>query len=175
MRDTNPFRGLIFAVSMLSAASAFAQSRERASFVPDLIKSVLFDPTTYVPAIVAWESTRLDWQTSQVFFQHGFLEQNARFTVSGRANATAVGYGAGNRLILTDALVNVGGSVANNVTDRLIERGLLRRYPTHRTLIRAIGWVERGAVASYVSYLQSASHWRQWQENQLSARQLGYN
>jgi hypothetical protein len=175
MRYTTPFRGLVVAVFILSAASAFTQDRTGASFVPDLIKSVMFDPTTYVPAIVAWESTRLDWQTSQVFFQHGFLEQNARFTVSGRANDTAVDYAAGNRLIVTDAFMNLAGSVANNVTDRVIERGLLRRYPTHRTLVRAVGWIERGAVASYVSYLQSASHWRQWQQNQLSARQLGYN
>jgi hypothetical protein len=175
MRCTNLFRSLVVAVCMLSAALAFAQPHERASFVPDLIKSVVFDPTSYVPAIAAWESTRLDWQTSQVFFRHGYLEQNERFTVSGRANDTAVGYAAGNRLIVTDALVNLAGSVANNVTDRLIERRLLRRYPTHRTLVRVVGWIERGAVASYVSYSQSAGHWRQWRENQRIARQLGYN
>ena len=103
MRDTNPFRGLVVALCMLSPASAFSHPQDDASFVPALVKSVLFDPTSYVPAIVAWESTRLDWQSSQVFFQHGFLEQNPRFTVSGRANDSAVGYAAGNRLIVTDA------------------------------------------------------------------------
>ena len=175
MRCTKLFRGLVVAVLMLSATSASSQPQDYALFVPGLVKTVLFDPTTYVPAIVAWESTRLDWRTSQVFFQHGFLEQNARFTVSGRANDTAVGYAAGNRLIVTDALMNLAGSAANNITERLIERGLLRRYPTHRALVHAVGWIERGAVASYVSYLQSASHLRQWQDNQLSARQLGYN
>jgi hypothetical protein len=175
MRYTKLVRGLVVAVLMLSAASAFSQPQEYASFVPALVRSVVFDPTTYLPAIVAWESTRLDWQTSQVFFQHGFLEQNPRFTVSGRANDPAVGYAAGNRLIVTDALMNLAGSAANNVTERLVERSLLRRYPTHRTLVRAAGWIERSAVASYVSYLQSASHLRQWQDNQLSARQLGYN
>jgi hypothetical protein len=175
MRYTNPFRGLVVALCMLSPASAFSHPQDDASFVPALVKSVLFDPTSYVPAIVAWESTRLDWQSSQVFFQHGFLEQNPRFTVSGRANSSAVGYAAGNRLIVTDAVVNLAGSIANNVTERLIERGLLRRYAAHRTLVRAVGWIERGAVASYVSYVQSAGHLRQWQDNQLSARQLGYN
>jgi hypothetical protein len=47
------------------------------------------------------------------------------------------------------------GSAANNITERMIERGLLRRYPTHRTLVVAVGWIERGAVASLVSYVQS--------------------
>jgi hypothetical protein len=72
MRYTKLFRGLVVAVLMLSATSASSQPHDYASFVPALVKSVLFDPTTYGPAIVAWESTRLDWQSSQVFFQHGF-------------------------------------------------------------------------------------------------------
>ena len=67
MRYTKLVRGLVVAVLMLSAASAFSQPQEYASSVPALVKSVVFDPTTYLPAIVAWESTRLDWRTSQVF------------------------------------------------------------------------------------------------------------
>jgi hypothetical protein len=135
---------------------------------------VILDPTTYAPTIVAWEATRLDWRSSQIFFQNGFFEHNPRFTVSGRSDDVAIGYAAGNRKILTDSLAILQFSLVNNASARLTERLLMRRFPNQRKLLRTIGWVERSGVASYWSYRLSAGHLRQWQANGRRAQQLGY-
>jgi hypothetical protein len=172
---TNVIRTTVVALMMLVASSVSAQDQDRASFVPDVVKKVIVDPTTYAPAVVAWGATRLDWQSSQIFFRNGMVEHNPRFTVSGRRDDSAIGYAAGNRQILTDAIANLRLSVVNNVSARVIERLLMPRYPNHRKLLRTIGWIERSAMASYWSYRLSADHFRQWQENQRRARQLGYN
>ena len=165
---------IVVALMTLAASSVSAQDPDHPSFVPDVLKRVIVDPTTYAPAVVAWEATRLDWRSSQVFFQNGWFEHNPRFTVSGRAGDTAIGYAAGNRQILTDAMAIVPLSLVNNASARVMERLLMPRYPNHRRLIRAIGWIERSAVASYWSYRLGAGHVRQWQENTRRARQLGY-
>jgi hypothetical protein len=163
---------MVIALAML-ASSVSAQDSRRTSFASDLVKQVFLDPTTYAPTILAWEATRLDWQSSQVFFKHGWLESNPRFTISGRSEDTAIGYAAGNRQILRDSLSNLQLSLANNLSERITERLLVPRYPAHRKLIRAIGWIERGAIASYLSYQLSAGHFRQWQANETRAQQLG--
>jgi len=166
---------IVVALMMLTAASSVsAQDQDHAAFVPDVVKKVVLDPTTYAPAILAWVATRLDWQSSQVFFQNGSVEHNPSFTVSGRADDTAISYAAGNRQILEDAIGNLQVSLINNVSERVIERLLMPRYPTHLKLLRTIGWIERSAMASYWSYQQSAGHFRQWQENERLAQQLGY-
>lgn len=159
---------------LLVASSVSAQDQDAASIVRDLVKQVVLDPTTYVPATVAWKATRLDWQSSQVFFEHGWLERNLRFTVSGRADDTAIDYAAGNRQILRDNIGNLGMSLIHNASERTIERLLMARYPNHRKLLRTIGWIERSAVASWWSYRLSAGHFRQWRENERRAKQLGY-
>ena len=168
------FRVAVVTLVMLRASVAFSQDGTGRWFVPDVVRGVLLDPTTYAPAIVTWGATRLDWQSSQIFFQNGFVEHNPGFTVSGRADDTAIGYAAGNRQIFTDALANLSLSVANNASARVIERLLQQRYPSHRKLVRAIGWIERSAVASYLSYRLSAGHFRQWQSNKQQEVQLGY-
>jgi hypothetical protein len=162
-------------IMLVASSSVSAQDQDHASFVPDVVKKVILDPTTYAPAIVAWEATRLDWRSSQIFFQNGSFEHNPRFTVSGRGDDTAIGYAAGNRQIFTDAIATLQLSLINNVSERAMERLLMPRYPNHRTLLRTIGWIERSAVASYWSYRLSAGHFRQWQENERRARQLGYD
>lgn len=159
---------------MLVTSPASSQDQDAGSFVPDVVKSVVLDPTTYAPAVVAWGATRLDWQSSQVFFQNGWLERNPRFTVSGRGDDIAMGYAAGNRQILMDSIAILRLSLVNNVSERVIERLLIPRYPNHRKLLRTLGWIERSAMASYWSYRVSAGHLRQWQENERRARQLGY-
>jgi hypothetical protein len=164
---------MVVALMVLVASSASAQDQDRASFVPDVFKKVILDPTTYAPAVVAWEATRLDWRSSQVFFQSGWLEHNSRYTVSGRANDTAIGYAAGNRQILRDSIADLQVSVANNVSARMVERLLMPRYPNHRKLLRTIGWIERSTMASFWSYRLSAGHFRQWQQNERRAQQLG--
>jgi hypothetical protein len=168
-------RMIVVALMMLVASSGAAQDQDHASFVPDVVKKVILDPTTYAPAIVAWEATRLDWQSSQIFFRNGLFEHNPRFTVSGRGDDTAIGYAAGNRQIFTDSIANLQLSLVNNVSERVMERLLMPRYPNHRKLLRTIGWIERSAMASYWSYRLSAGHFRQWQENERRARQLGYD
>lgn len=168
------FRVIGVALMMLVASSAFAQDRDRAAFVPDVVTRAILDPTTYAPAIVAWAATDLDWRSSQIFFENGFFEHNARFTISGLSDDTPIGYAAGNRRIFTDAIANLRLSAVNNVADQVIERLLLRRHPTHRTLIRTIGWIERSVMASYLSHRLSARHFRQWRENHRRARELGY-
>ncbi len=140
----------------------------------DLLTSVALDPTTYAPSVVAWGATRLDWQSSQTFFQHGWNEGNSRFTISGLANDRPIAYGAGNHRIMMDGIGNLRFSVLNNLSERAVERLLASRYPDHPTLLRVIGWIERSAMASYWSYRRSAVHFRQWTANGRSAERLGY-
>jgi len=168
-------RVIVVALMMLVASSVSAQDQGHASFVRDVVKNLTLDPTTYAPAIVAWKATRLDWQSSQVFFQRGWFEHNPRFTVSGRGDDIAIGYAAGNRQIFADAITVLQLSMVNNVSERVIQRLLMRRYPNHRKLLRTIGWIQRSAMASYWSYRLSAGHLRQWQKNEQLAQQLGYH
>jgi hypothetical protein len=139
-----------------------------------VFRQVVFDPTTYAPAITSYTAERLDWKSSQVFFQHGYLEQNPQFTVTGRPDDFPIGYGAGNQQILENALKDLGASAINNTTSRVIERMLMDRYPGRRTLIRTIGWIERISFAVALATVQSSEHFRQWRENGRLARELGY-
>ncbi len=163
------------ALTLLCTPSPSAQDQPQSSFVPDIVKGVVFDPTTYAPAMVTYGATRLDWESSQVFFQLGFAEHNARYTVSGASDSAAISHRAGNRQIATDSLaVLLKLSLVHNVTERAIERVLIRRYPNHQKLFRIVGLVERIVGASYLSIALSGKHVRQWQENERLARQLGY-
>jgi len=157
---------------MSSAAPARAQ--EPGAFVSAVLKGVALDPTTYAPTVVAWGATRLDWQSSQTFFQHGWAEQNPRFTVSGFTGDTPISYGQGNHQIMMDGFVNLRFSAVHNLSERAVERLLVSKYPDHRTLLRVIGWIERTAMASYWTYRRSAVHFRQWTTNGREAERLGY-
>ncbi len=147
---------------------------DQPSLVWSVTKSTLLDPTTYTPAVLSYGATRLDWDSSQVFFRHGFVEQNARFTISGFSYDVPISHAAGNRQILIDSLGILQMSVVNNVTTNVLENILIKRYPHRRKLLRTLGWVERIGFASYWSYRLSAAHVRKWQENERMARQLGY-
>src|SRR5205809_1025800 len=81
---------------------ASAQEREP-SIVGNAIKTTFLDPTTYTPAMLVYDGTMRDWNTSQPFFRNGFVEQNARFTRSGRSNDLAISYDAGRTQILRDS------------------------------------------------------------------------
>jgi hypothetical protein len=164
---------LTAALVATAARPAFAQDEKQGSPVAAVIKGVLLDPTTYAPAAIAYDATMRDWKTSQPFFQNGFVEHNARFTVSGRPDDWAIGYAAGRSLILRDALNTLEISAAQNLGSRLVERSLMSRYPQHRTLVRTIGWMQRIAVASAMSYHLSADHYRQAQMNAQLTVQLG--
>lgn len=147
---------------------------ERTRVVWDVTRGVLLDPTTYSPATLAYTAQRLDWKSSQVFFEHGWLEQNRLFTVSGRPNDVAISYRAVVRVIRANALSILQASVVNNLAAGVGERLLVARYPTRRKLWRTIGWAERIAFASYLSYTSSAEHWRQIKRNGRLVEQYGY-
>jgi hypothetical protein len=164
----------LFAALLLTIARpAWAQDEHRTSPIAAAIKGVLLDPTTYAPAAIGYDATMRDWNTSQPFFENGYVEHNARFTLTGRADASAIGYVAGRNQILKDALGAFEISAAQNFGSRLVEGGLMARYPQHRTLIRTVGWIQRIAIASAMSYHLSAGHYRQAEANAQLAVQLG--
>ncbi|MCM3881129.1 MAG: hypothetical protein ND807_13555 [Vicinamibacterales bacterium] len=163
---------LIFSLTMLLASSVAAQESTQGSMLPYVVKTVFLDPTTYVPAIVRYEATRLDWQSSQIFFQNGWSEHNSRYTTSGLADDAPIGYAAGNNRILRDALTSLQFSIVHNVSERVLERVLKQRYPNHPKILTAVGWIERSVVASIWSYRLSANHLRQWRTNERLAVQF---
>jgi hypothetical protein len=164
---------------LLPAGALFAQdvatgSPKVSSLTSDLTSGVLLDPTTYVPAATLYTSMRLDWKSSQPFFEHGYFEANDRYTISGRGHDVPVSFAQGKRQILTDSLLNLPMSFVNNASSRVAERFLMNRYPDHPKLIRTLGWIERTAFAGYMSNRLAAKHFRQWQQNVRLAQQLGY-
>ena len=164
---------MIATLVLTSASLAFAQDEKPSSALADVVKGVVFDPTTYAPALLGYHSTMKDWNTSQPFFQNGFVEHNARFTVTGRPDDTAVSYTVGRNLILKDAAAAFGVAAAQNATSRLVERALMQRYPDHRKIVKTIGWIQRISMASVMSYHLSAGHYRQAQANAQRAAELG--
>jgi hypothetical protein len=165
---------VLTALLLFSAVGVFAQDRGERPFIADVITRVVLDPTTYVPAALAYDATMRDWRTSQPFFQHGFYESNARFTVSGLPNDVAISYGAGQRIIRADALESLKRSAVNNLAEQIIERVLVNKYPNHRKLVRAIGWAQRISFASFKAYRLSSPHYRQAGQNERLAKQLGF-
>jgi hypothetical protein len=165
----------LFWTGAFSAASSSATAQDHTeSSLATIVKQVVLDPTTYAPAAIAYDATVRDWNTSQPLFQHGFMESNPRFTISGLANDVPVSYSEGMRRIASDAAGNLGMSLFNNFSDRIVERTLMARYPDHRKMIRSVNWIERVAFSASMSYVLSIQHFRQAQANTLQARELGY-
>jgi hypothetical protein len=177
-RSGGGFAGLaiVFCVLAILSVPSFASAQEEphSSIVWNATKSVLFDPTTYTPALMSYESERMDWNTSQGFFRAGWLEGNSRFTKSGLPNDVPLSYSAGNAQIRRDGLARLQQSVLNNLGASIVERALSTRYPEHRKLFRAASWIERISFASYASYLASADHFKQTRKNRQMAREYGY-
>jgi hypothetical protein len=160
----------------IAPASALAQAQVETPrpFAWAVTRAVLIDPTTYAPALISYGAIRQDWKTSQVLFANGWLEENPRFTASGRANDVPVGYDEGTARIRRTALTIFQYSAVNNVSTRVIERLLVSRYPHRKRLIRALSWAERIAFASLLTYGNSADHIRQASANRRLAREYGY-
>jgi hypothetical protein len=158
----------------LAPASVLAQGDEARPLVWDVARAVLVDPSTYAPALISYEAIRQDWKTSQILFANGWLEQNPRFTVSGRPNDVPVSYGEGSTRIRVAALGVLQYSAGNNVGAQLVERLLIARYPQKKRLIRTLSWVERIAFATVLTYRHSAEHFRQASSNRRLAREYGY-
>jgi hypothetical protein len=167
-------RLVLLSMMMLMPAIASAQAEADSNFLWDVTKAVVFDPTTYAPATLSYTSMKMDWESSQTLFKHGWVEQNHRFTISGRPNDVPVSVGEGNRRIRQMALLHLQESLVNNVAANVFERVLAEKYPQHRKLFKVLSWVERIAFASYVSYVASASHFKQTERNRQLAIQYGY-
>jgi hypothetical protein len=159
---------------LLSIASTPAHADDWPSPAASILRQVVFDPTTFAPAITSYTAERLDWKSSQLFFQHGYVEHNPQFTISGFPDDVPIGYAAGKRVILRNSLKDLTSSAINNVLARIVERALVARHPGREKLIRTLGWVERISFAASLATVQSARHFRQWRENQRLARDLGY-
>lgn len=167
-------RLLLLSLMMLAPSVASAQSETDSNIFWDVTKAVVFDPTTYAPATLSYTSMKMDWSSSQTLFRHGWVEQNHRFTVSGRPNDVPVSYGDGNKKIRQMALLHLQESIINNAAANVFERVLANKYPQHRKLFKVLSWVERVAFASYVSYAASANHFKQAERNRQLAAQYGY-
>jgi hypothetical protein len=161
---------LVLLVGSPIAAAAQERTDDRTSFAVEVLR----DPTVYVPSALLYTSMRLDWNSSQPFFQHGFLEQNARYTQSGRSMDTPLSYSAGNQQILKDALLILPVSFVNSAMAHFVERKMSDRFPEHRKLWKTLSWVERAAFAGIASYQISSPHFHQWQLNQQLAQQYGF-
>ncbi len=167
-------RLILLSMMILTPAIASAQTETDSNVVWDVTKAVLFDPTTYAPATLSYTSMRMDWDSSQTLFRNGWLEQNHRFTISGRPNALPVSYEEGNKRIRQMALLHLQESLINNAAANIFERVLANKYPQHRKLFKVLSWAERIAFASYVSYMASANHFTQNGRNRQLAIQFGY-
>ena len=165
---------LLLSVIAITPAMASAQSESDTNVVWDVTKAVVFDPTTYAPATLSYTSMKMDWDSSQTLFRHGWVEHNHRFTISGRPNDVPVSFAEGNRRIRNMALRHLQESLINNVAANVFERVLADKYPQHRKAFKVLSWVERIAFASYVSYVASANHFKQARRNRRMAVEFGY-
>ena len=152
--------------------NADARSEVHRPLITETLRRVLLDPTTYAPAAIVYTSLHLDWKSSQPMFRAGYLEAHPGYTINGLPYDIPVNYAEGRRRNRDVALRQLGRSVANNAVSAVVERLLIERAPQHRKLIRAIGWIERTAFASYFSYVLSEQHFDQWQKNKAMARQI---
>ena len=171
---TRQWIAILAAAIVLSPVYASAQESGRGSAVGDVFKRVVLDPTTYAPAVIGYDGTMRDWNSSQPFFRAGYNERNERFTISGLPNDRPVSYEVGRRRILSDALVTLEMSLVNNFTDQIFERLLIDRFPNHRKLVRTLGWIERGAFSGFMAYHLSAQHYRQAGINETYAVRMGF-
>jgi hypothetical protein len=167
-------RVMLLSMMVLMPAIASAQAETDTNVFWDVTKAVVFDPTTYAPATLTYTSMKMDWDSSQTLFRNGWVEQNHRFTVSGRPNDLPISFADGNKKIRNMALLHLQESLINNTAANVFERVLAERYPQHRTLFKVLSWVERIAFASYVSYAASANHFKQAERNRQLAIQFGY-
>ena len=132
----------------------------------EVFTRVLKDPTTYALPPVVYTAHRLDWDSSQKLFAHGYLEANPKFTLSGRVDDIPISHAAGKRRILRYSASMIGRSALNNGISALVERRLIEKAPHRRKLIRTLGWIERGFVGAYWSYRLTHNQVRQWRDNE---------
>lgn len=172
---------LAVALPIVAAAQTPGSDLEEAdparSLVLSSVRQALADPTTYMPAAIDFAGKKLDWDSSQVFFRHGYGESNAEFTTNGIPGGPAIGRGAGDRKILGYSLQTLSTSFAHNAASRILERSVLARLrgQRQRKLCKALFLAERVVVTSLISMKVSQANFRQWQINTRRAEILGLN
>jgi hypothetical protein len=184
-------RGAVVAAALLSASPAAAQLVPAAAELPPIetpaaaiagetrsiegsthsllgetFTRVLKDPTTYALPPIVYTAHRLDWDSSQKLFAHGYLEANPKFTVTGRVDDIPISHAAGKRRILRYSASMIGRSALNNGICAIVERRLIEKAPHHRKLIRTLGWIERGFATAYWSYRLTHNQVHQWRDNE---------
>ncbi len=152
----------IILVFLFVANPVFAQEKPT---IGNIAREVFTDPTTYAPTIVWFWSAQGDWDTSQPLFKRNHGEQNPTYMQSGFPFGTPMNYGDGNRLIRSMIPSTLGFTIGANTIERFGEHFLIRRYPNKKRTIKIAGWASRIAIASAQSYILSAAHFRQWEEN----------
>ena len=138
----------------------------RRSVFAEVFTRVVKDPTTYALPPIVYTAHRLDWDSSQKLFAHGYLEANPKFTLSGRVDDIPISHAAGKRRILRYSASMIGRSALNNGICALVEHRLIERAPHRRKLIRTLGWIERGFVTAYWSYRLTHNQVAQWRDNE---------
>ena len=179
-----PTRGALLATCLLAGSSASAQIVPDAADLPTLeietrsieggqrsvlgeaFTRVLKDPTTYALPPIVYTAHRLDWDSSQKLFAHGYLEANPKFTLTGRVDDIPISHAAGKRRILRYSTSMIGRSALNNGICAIVERRLIEKSPHRRKLIRTLGWIERGFVTAYWSYRLTHNQVHQWRDNE---------
>ena len=122
-------RLVLLSMMVLTPAIASAQAETDTNVFWDVTKAVVFDPTTYAPATLSYTSMKMDWDSSQTLFRNGWVEQNHRFTMSGRPNDLPVSYADGNKKIRNMALLHLQESLINNTAANVFERVLAEQVP----------------------------------------------
>jgi hypothetical protein len=143
------------------------------SLLAEAFTRVLKDPTTYALPPIVYTAHRLDWDSSQKLFAHGYLEANPKFTLTGSIDDVPISHAAGKRRILRYSAATIGRSVLNNGICAIVERRLIERAPHRRKLIRTLGWIERGLVTAYWSYRLTHNQVGQWMDNERVLGTLG--
>ena len=75
---------------------------------------------------------------------------------------------------MRDTLTTLGVSAVQNATSRIVEQAFLAKFPNHRKIVKTIGWVQRIAIASAMTYKLSSPHYRQAGINAQQASELGF-
>lgn len=167
------FSSLLCLVLLVGLSQEVMAQNRISGFVKGIAKDVLKDPTTYGALGASLLGKKLDWDSSQIFFEHGHGEMNPNYAVSG-PGSKAISHAAGNRKLVVESLLNFQLSIGNNAAVSAAERLLLKKYPEHRKLVKTIGWVEKVTANGYIGYHFSNRNFRQWRINESRARQLGY-
>ena len=163
----------IMILTMPAVASAQSDDGDSNLFW-DITRSVVFDPTTYAPATLAYTSMNLRLAELSAAVPQWLGRAEPSFYGERPAERYSRQLYGRERKIRQMALLHLQESIVNNAAANIFERVLAEKYPQHRKLFKVLSWMERIAFASYVSYMASANHFKQAERNRQLAIQYGY-